>query len=168
MTPPGGGERPGGTRPRRLHRTPAGLGLVAAGGALGAAARKAVEQALPTARGGFPVATLVVNLSGALVLGLVLEALVRAGDDAGGRRRVRLLVGTGFLGAFTTYSTFALETDLLVRAGHAPTAVLYVAVTIAGGLVATVAGIAIGAGRGPASQAALPVDPDIDADGGLS
>ncbi len=136
--------------------------MVVCGGALGAAAREAVGQALPTAQGAFPVATLVVNLGGAFILGLLLEVLVRAGDDHGWRRRARLLGGTGFCGAFTTYSTLALETVQLVRRSDAVLATAYLAASVTGGLLAAAAGITVGAARYRARTAALPVSPDLD------
>lgn len=123
--------------------------MVAAGGVPGAAARDAVEQALPTAHNGFPLATMLINLAGAFVLGVLLEALVRAGADSGWRRRARLLAGTGFMGAFTTYSTFAVEAALLVRADRAGLAVGYIAATVVGGLVAAAAGIVVASRPGP-------------------
>lgn len=153
-------------RPTRpvFRPTAASLALVATGGAAGAAAREAVAQTLTTPPGGLPVATLAVNLAGALLLGLLLEALVRlAGVEGGGR--ARLLLGTGFMGAFTTYSTFAVETDLLVHDGHGGRAVVYAAATVLGGLVATTAGIALGALRRGRAEEELPVDPDVDGRG---
>ena len=149
---------------RPLPFRAAALAQVAAGGVSGAAAREALAQALPASRNGIPVATLAANLSGAFLLGLLLEALVRAGADSGWRRAARLVAGTGFMGAFTTYSTFATETDLLVRAGHSPTALLYVLVSLAGGLAATAAGLAAGAIAAHRPRASLPVDPDLDPD----
>ena len=91
--------------------------------------------------------TFVANLLGSFVLGLLLEALARAGDDTGRRRRARLLLGTGFCGGLTTYSTFAVESDLLVRDGHGGLAAAYLAGTVVTGLVAAVLGIAVAAGR---------------------
>ena len=149
----------------------------------GAAAREATEQALPTAHHGFPLATMLINLSGAFLLGVLLEWLVRAGADSGWRRRTRLLAGTGFMGAYTTYSTFVVEADLLVRSGRAGLAAAYVAATVVGGLVTVAAGIAVAArpgwrrarsGRrrrrgGPMAAApglGLPVDPDVDREDG--
>ncbi|QZY28683.1 fluoride efflux transporter CrcB [Nocardioides coralli] len=81
--------------------------LVAVGGALGAALRYLVGRALATAR--FPWATLLVNVAGCLLLGLVATA---ADGNA------RTLLGTGVAGALTTYSAFALDTVLLDRNGH--------------------------------------------------
>lgn len=125
---------------------------VAVGGVLGAAAREAVAQAMPAAPGAFPWSTLVVNVSGAFVLGLLLERLVRTGDDRGWRRRLRLAGGTGFLGSYTTYSTFAVETADLARTAHVAVAVAYLAATVVAGLVATAAGIALAAGLGRGSS----------------
>ncbi len=153
--------RPTPSPPPQLHLD--ALVAVAVGGLFGAAARQAVEQGLPTAPAAFPLTTVLINLVGALLLGALLEGLARAGDDRGRRRRIRLVAGTGFLGAFTTYSTFAIEADLLVHAGHPLRAALYVAVTVAAGLVTVVAGIAVAAGGHRRRAARLPLDPDIDA-----
>jgi CrcB protein len=142
------------------------MGQVLVGGVFGAAAREAMEQAITTPKDAFPLATFVVNLSGAFLLGVVLEALVRSGDDSGRRRTARLVAGTGFMGAFTTYSTFALEADLLLRAGHPVLALGYVVATLAGGLAATGAGIAFAAGRARRSITLLPVDSDVDIEDG--
>ncbi|MDN5586753.1 MAG: CrcB family protein, partial [Brevibacterium sp.] len=65
--------------------------------------------------------------------------------DTGWRQRVRLLVGTGMLGSFTTYSTLAVDTDLFLRSHQWWAAGSYAAGTVLVGLVATTAGIAIAA-----------------------
>ena len=145
-----------------LHLRPAAIGLVMAGGVAGAASREAIEQAVRSPRLGFPVATFVINLGGALALGFLLEVLVRAGDDSGWRRRARLLAGTGFCGAFTTYSTFAVESVQLGRHGAWPAAVAYVAASVVGGAVTAALGVALGAARARGSVAELPLDPDAD------
>lgn len=137
-----------------------------AGGVLGAAARDAVEQALATARDAFPTATFAINLSGAFALGLLLEALVRSGDDLGWRRKARLIGGTGFCGAFTTYSTLAVESVQLVRHGAWPTAFGYVVASFIGGLIFATLGIVAGATHARWSTTDLPVDPDIEGYGG--
>jgi CrcB protein len=145
-----------------LHTRPAALVSVLCGGALGAASRYALSQAWPTPTGGFPVATMSINLSGSFILGLLLEALVRLGGDSGWRRSVRLFAGTGFCGAFTTYSTLAVETVQLGRHGAWGTGALYLAVSVAGGIVAATAGIAVGAAGAKMGTSSLPVDPDLN------
>ena len=153
-------------RMRLVRLTPGAVGLVAVGGFFGAAARNAIDQEIFSPRVGFPTATFVVNLAGAFLLGTLLETLVLLGDDLGTRRRVRLLAGTGFLGAFTTYSTFAVEADLLVHYGRAGTAAIYVAVSVIGGIGACTVGLILAAKRGRTSKS-LPIDPDVDAEGGI-
>lgn len=140
---PGAGSPPQ-TRP--MHLTPAALGLVAAGGMAGTAARYAVTLLVPS-RDGWPLGTLSVNLVGAFVLGLIIEALARRGPDGGTRRRVRLIVGTGFCGAFTTYSALAVDIDLLLRTGRAITAIAYALTTVVAGFLVCSLGIWIAARR---------------------
>ncbi len=123
--------------------TPATLAIVFLGGTLGTAAREALGLALP-ASAGIPWAILTANLVGAFALGLLLEALVRRGPDHGIRRRLRLLLGTGFLGGFTTYSALATDTALLLGAGDGWVAAAYGIGTVVVGAVATFAGILLG------------------------
>jgi CrcB protein len=120
------------------------IALVGLGGALGTAARYGLGQWLP-AGSGLPRGTLIANLVGALVLGVLLESLARRGDDAGTLRRVRLLVGTGFCGGLTTYSTLAVEADLLIRAHRDGLAATYAIVSVIAGVAVAAAGIAIAA-----------------------
>ncbi|WP_194291559.1 fluoride efflux transporter FluC [Cumulibacter manganitolerans] len=122
------------------HPSVTDVATVFAGGVAGCAVRAAVEVALPAGRG-FPVGTLMVNLLGAMLLGVLLEVLLIAGDDSGVRRRLRLLLGTGGLGGFTTYSSFAVETVDLLRAGSIGTAVGYTAATLFGGVLLAWSGI---------------------------
>lgn len=128
--------------PGSLARTAVSVGLVAAGGAAGTGVRYAVESALPHSDTSWPTGTVVVNVVGSFVLGLLLEALSRRGPDTGSRRRLRLLLGVGFCGALTTYSTFALEIVESSRQGAAFLAAVYAAASIVAGLVAAVVGIA--------------------------
>lgn len=121
----------------------AALALVALGGASGSALREAVALALP----GAPlVATLAVNVVGAFLLGLLLEALAGAGARGfeGRLGAARLLLGTGFCGGFTTYSAVAVQGAELLRGGDTVTAVAYAVITLLLGALATLAGVALG------------------------
>ncbi|WP_116114721.1 fluoride efflux transporter FluC [Austwickia chelonae] len=115
---------------------------VGAGGALGTAARASIAQTFPMSPAGFPWATLGVNLCGALALGWLIGFLSDF-PDVGIRRVLRLTFGTGFLGGFTTYSTFVVESLLLGADARWLTALLYVAVTLSGGLVAAGVGFSV-------------------------
>ncbi|TGJ94919.1 hypothetical protein DLJ96_17380 [Actinotalea fermentans ATCC 43279 = JCM 9966 = DSM 3133] len=136
---------------------PAAIGLVVVGGALGAAGREAVVLAVPDVPdvGGLPVAILLVNVVGAFVLGLLYESLTRRPPGEARAGQLRLLLGTGVCGGFTTYSTLATGTALLVDASRTDVAMIYVAATLVVGTVATVLGIVVGS-RLPASD--RPVD----------
>jgi CrcB protein len=98
---------------------------VMVGGAAGTLARAGVAEALPVTPGTWPWATLVVNLVGTVLLGWVVAA-----------DRWRPLVGTGFCGALTTFSTFQVETFRLAEGGHELLAAAYVAVSVSAGLAA--------------------------------
>jgi CrcB protein len=116
------------------------VGLVFVGGALGTELRYGLSGVTPPLAG-VPVATLAINVLGAFVLGLLLEGLVRAGSDVGWRQDLRLGVGTGVLGGFTTYSALATDTASLLSAGHPGRAVGYAVGTLVLGLVAAAFGI---------------------------
>ena len=111
------------------------------GGVLGTALRFAGETLLPFEGAGWPWATFMINLAGAFILGALLEGLARSGGDTGWRQRVRLFAGTGFCGAFTTYSTLALEVSLLGNRGHIAVAVGYGLGSVVAGVVAAWLGI---------------------------
>lgn len=144
---------------RAPHRDWRYVGLVALGGACGSIARYFVgywSTALLTPVAilfpdtaetvlWFPIGTLVVNLLGALALGYLLEALARRGRETVRRRKIRLGIGTGVLGGFTTYSALALETQELLGAGLAWLAALYVVLTVVGGAATCLGGIALAA-----------------------
>jgi CrcB protein len=133
-------------RPRsRLRRItpPDVLAAVAAGALLGAPARYGVGRLLTAGPGAFPRATFAVNVAGAFALGFVMVLVLERFPPS---RYLRPFLATGGLGAFTTYSTFAVETDLLVRDGHVGMAAAYVAATVVAGFVAARAGILAGRG----------------------
>ncbi|WP_367948571.1 CrcB family protein [Rathayibacter sp. VKM Ac-2857] len=131
---------------RPLHLRPSAILLVAAGGTVGTAARSATVLALPPL-GTVPVATIAVNLVGAFLLGLLLAGLARRGPDTGGRRTLRLLLGTGVLGGFTTYSTFSLDTVALLEAGRWAEVLLSTGVTLVLGTLAAVLGVVLASRR---------------------
>lgn len=126
------------TRPVHL-RLPY-LCLVVGGGTIGTAAREGLTLAFPPA-GGIPYATFAINVSGAFLLGLLLDALVRMGPDDGLRRRIRVMVGTGFMGGFTTYSALAVTTAGLLGEGGVGISIAYGLGTVLIGGAATGAGI---------------------------
>ena len=120
--------------------------LIGAGGAVGTALRFTLEGAFPAAGQSWPLATFVINLSGAFLLGVLLEALALLGQDRGWLRRIRFCVGTGILGGFTTYSTFMVETILLGRGGEYATAFAYTAASLVLGVAGAGAGMVVVAG----------------------
>lgn len=117
--------------------------LVAIGGAVGTAVRSLLSGAIPDVAG-FPVSILVINVAGAFLLGLLLEGLAGSGPDQGLRRDARLMVGTGFMGGFTTYGTLATGTALLVLQGSVLLGTVYAGASLLLGAFATGAGIFAG------------------------
>jgi CrcB protein len=100
--------------------------VVAAGGALGAAARYATSLLWPTPLEGFPWATLTINAVGCAFIGVVM---VITSDVRVGHRLVRPFLGAGVLGGFTTFSAYAVDIQRLVAEGHARTGLAYLAAT---------------------------------------
>jgi CrcB protein len=130
---------------RPLHLQASALLWVFCGGVLGTSLRYAVEGLLPHSGSGWPWGTFTVNLVGAVVLGSLLEGLARSGHDTGWRQRARLFAGTGFCGAFTTYSTLAFEISLLGKGSHFGMAVGYGLASVVGGTIAAWLGIVLAA-----------------------
>jgi CrcB protein len=105
------------------------LGLVATGGAAGALARYGVNLWMAVAgRTDFPYATLTVNALGSLVAGILFVLYIQVHASHGGWR---LFAMVGFLGAFTTFSAFSVDTLLLLSAGHWRGACLNVVLNLA-------------------------------------
>jgi len=117
--------------------------LVAIGGGIGASLRHLVGVAAIRVMGvGFPWGTLTVNVLGSFAMGLLVAILARYGPDAGARE-LRLLLGVGVLGGFTTFSSFSLDAGVLYEGGHATTAALYVVGSVVLGLAALFAGLGL-------------------------
>ena len=114
--------------------------LVALGAAAGAPARWWVDQHVRRRAGhDFPWGTLLINVLGSLVLGVVLGATAGRPQD-----ELVALLGTGFCGGFTTFSSFGFETVRLVEDGSHVAASLNVVVSVALGVAAAAAGWALG------------------------
>jgi CrcB protein len=128
--------------PRPPHLTPQLIGLAFAGGSIGVLLRALLEFALPDGSG-FPTTTFAINITGALFLAVLIEWLARRGPDEGGRRRIRLFLGTGVMGGFTTYSALAAQIDALARTDQPFIALLYGVGTIVAGFAASVAGVVV-------------------------
>ena len=97
--------------------------------------------ALPHAAGGFPSATLLVNVTGAFAMGLLVAFLV---DRPGAHRLARPFVGVGVLGGWTTFSALAVEVVALATVDRVQVALLYVAATFLLGTLAVPAGAVVG------------------------
>ena len=128
-----------------LHTRPLPVLLVFVGGALGTLARYLLSLVVPALGPGFPLPTFLVNLVGAFALGMLLEGLLRGGNDVGWRQRARLFFAPGFLGGFTTYSSLCVETVLLTENGHYVTGGVYAVATLLLGLAAAAAGVWVAA-----------------------
>jgi CrcB protein len=125
------------------HRSRAGvpwsvLGVTSVGGAAGALARYGLGRAMPNGATGFPWTTLLVNVSGCLLIGVLM---VLVSDVWPGRRLLRPFLGTGLLGGYTTFSTYVVDAQHLMIAGAAGTALAYLAGTLLTALTAVHAGM---------------------------
>ncbi|MEU6091835.1 CrcB family protein [Streptomyces sp. NPDC047085] len=109
------------------------VAVVAAGGALGATARYALLLAWPTPPGHFPWPTFWTNVIGCAVIGVFMVLIT---DVWAAHRLMRPFFGTGVLGGFTTFSTYAVDIRRLIGVGHAGTGLLYLAATLLAALAA--------------------------------
>jgi len=117
------------------------LATVSAGGVLGGTARYGVEHILPVRDDGFPWGTFVVNVGGALVLGFLLVLILELWPA---RRYLRPLLAIGFLGSFTTFSTWMLQVHELAEANQIGLAALYLGGSLVAGLAVTGFGLLAG------------------------
>ena len=119
---------------------PGVLLAIALGGALGAPARYEVAELVHVPKDGFPWATFWTNASGAFVLGLFLTLLLERFPPS---RFPRPFFAIGFLGAYTTFSTMAVETVTLIKDGHAPLGCAYLVTSVAAGLLVAYTGVVV-------------------------
>lgn len=108
------------------------------GGVIGAVSRYAVSLAIPTPTGSFPWSTFIINVSGSVILGFLLVLLIEQFPRG---RLVRPLVGSGIIGAYTTFSTMEVDALLLIRGHDFATGVVYLVSSLIAGLVAVWVGM---------------------------
>jgi CrcB protein len=109
------------------------VAVVSAGGAFGASARYGASLLWPAQVGGFPWTTFWVNVTGCFVIGVFMVVIT---DVWAAHRLVRPFFGTGVLGGFTTFSTYAVDIQKLVDTGHPRTGLAYLAATLLAALAA--------------------------------
>ncbi|MFE1175579.1 fluoride efflux transporter FluC [Streptomyces sp. NPDC058773] len=109
------------------------IGVVAVGGALGATARYGAALLWPTTGGSYPWTTLAVNVVGCALMGVLMVMIT---EVRAAHRLARPFLGTGVLGGFTTFSTYAVDIQRLIAAGHPAEAIACLAITPLGALAA--------------------------------
>ncbi|MDT9699915.1 fluoride efflux transporter CrcB [Streptomyces sp. P17] len=120
-------------RPPVLRGQAPVVAAVAVGGALGATARYALSLWWPLQPGGFPWATFWTNVTGCAVIGVFMVVIT---DVWAAHRLVRPFFGTGVLGGFTTFSTYAVDIQKLVDSGHPGAGLAYLTATLLAALTA--------------------------------
>ena len=132
--------RDAGQRREGRRRSAQVLVVIAFGGVAGAAARYGVSLSAPTAVGGLPWSTLIVNTWGCLAIGVLMVLIVEARPA---HRLVRPFLGVGVLGGYTTFSTYAVDVQILITAGRPGVALGYLAGTAVAALVAVQVGVVL-------------------------
>ncbi|QFR02341.1 fluoride efflux transporter CrcB [Streptomyces phaeolivaceus] len=120
-------------RPTPWHGQAPVVAVVAVGGGIGAGARYAAALLWPTGTTGFPWTTFWVNVVGCFVIGLFMVAITERWTA---HRLVRPFFGTGVLGGFTTFSTYAVDIQRLIEEGRPATGLAYLAATLLAALTA--------------------------------
>lgn len=115
--------------------------IVMAGGAIGAALRYSFSRAIPSVEGSWPWPTFAVNILGSLLMGLLAFWVLKKGASG---EPLRLLLGVGVLGGFTTFSAYSLELAQLIERDQIGMAGVYAVSSIGLALVALFAGLALG------------------------
>lgn len=125
---------------------------VLVGGLLGTGLRLVVDLALPHGGAAFPIGTFLVNLVGSFVLGALVARIWPVAPEW-----LRVGLGPGLLGSFTTFSALAVSAVELTAAGAGVAAIVYVTASVIGGIVAAALGIRLGA---PGAVAPPPIGAD--------
>lgn len=115
--------------------------IVMAGGAIGAALRYSFSRAIPSVEGSWPWPTFAVNIFGSLLMGILACWVLKKGASG---EPLRLLLGVGVLGGFTTFSAYSLELAQLIERDQIGMAGLYAVSSIGLAIVALFAGLALG------------------------
>ncbi len=128
-----------GTQRRELVRTHgAVLAVIAVGGGLGALARYGIAELMPTRAGHFPWGTFLTNVSGCFLIGVLMVLITEVWSA---HRLARPFLGVGFLGGFTTFSTYTNEIRGLLHPGTVALAMAYLAGTLVCALLAVIGGM---------------------------
>ncbi|GAA3062456.1 CrcB protein [Streptomyces olivoverticillatus] len=127
-------------RDRSLHGQWPVVCAVSVGGGAGAAARYGTGLLWPTAEGAFPWTTFLINAVGCALIGVLLVTIAERRST---HRLVRPFLGTGVLGGFTTFSTYAVDAQRLLENGRVGSALAYLAVTLASAMAAVWAAAAL-------------------------
>jgi len=123
--------------PLPLRLSPATLLAIFVGGAIGTVSRFLLDTAHPTPTGHFPFTTLLINLTGSLAIGLLMPLMDRVTPRV---PLARPFLVVGILGGWTTFSTLAVDSDLLFKGAHVGLGLGYLAVTVIGGIALVLVG----------------------------
>lgn len=124
----------------RWHLHPGYIAAVSLGGAIGTGLRYAGEWLInPVSE--WPLGTFAINLLGAFLLAVLMGVLLDLGELSRRKHTLRLSVGTGMMGGFTTYSSLAMETTTLLQEGPLSIALLYPLTSMIVGILAALAGL---------------------------
>jgi CrcB protein len=128
---------------RRAHTLPPWrvLAVIALGGFFGGLSRYGLGLAFPTHHGAFPAATFAINVSGSFILALLIVFVLEVWPPT---TYIRPLIGVGFCGAYTTFSTWMVGVDQLISDGKSATALWYLLGSLVAGLGATSLGLTTG------------------------
>lgn len=158
----------GSAEPQTAQRRPAvdshAVAVISIGGGLGSLARYGVGRLWPVPAGSFPAATLAINVLGSLLLGMLVVAVTEVWRP---HRLIRPALGTGVLGGFTTFSTFAAEERALLGDGRLGTAAGYLLASVIIGVLAATAGMTLirrlepRLRIAPSHEIVDPIDPEL-------